>query len=131
MNAMESQIAQILDEIEEYRAANKALQDEIIIAKNIERQLHQEAEYISKETSLDPIKFLSTPIKFIEAARYLDMNNLAWIYSQLGFMIHGTVPPQNVAPQFQPPPMYPPPPYYGYPMMSMYGKKNYQGDSED
>eukprot|EP00826_Nyctotherus_ovalis_P041837 TRINITY_DN425_c0_g1_i4.p1 TRINITY_DN425_c0_g1~~TRINITY_DN425_c0_g1_i4.p1 ORF type:complete len:132 (-),score=36.84 TRINITY_DN425_c0_g1_i4:190-585(-) len=131
MNAMESQIVQITDEIEEHKVANKALHDEISLAGKVEKQLEQQAEAVGREAAFDSIKFLSSPTKFIEAARYLDVNNLAWIYNQLGFMIQRSVPPQSVASPYQASSMYSAASYYGYPMMPMYAKNPYQPETED
>eukprot|EP00826_Nyctotherus_ovalis_P061756 TRINITY_DN8823_c0_g1_i2.p1 TRINITY_DN8823_c0_g1~~TRINITY_DN8823_c0_g1_i2.p1 ORF type:complete len:153 (-),score=34.02 TRINITY_DN8823_c0_g1_i2:21-479(-) len=129
MHAMKSQIAQITDEIEEYKVSNKALQEEISHAKNVESKLKQQVDMMSKEAALSQIKFLSDPSKFVEAAKYLDVNSLAWIYSQLDFMVHG-MPTQSLPLPYQTP-MYPPAAYYGYPVMPMFSGKGYGGETED
>ena len=83
LNTMESQKAQAIDEIEELKASNKALQDEITLAKNTEEQLHKKADNLTKNTIPDQLKYINDPTKFVEAARYLNVNDLTWIYSQL------------------------------------------------
>ena len=131
LNTMESQKAQAIDEIEELKASNKALQDEITLAKNTEEQLHKKADNLTKNSIPDQLKYINDPTKFVEAARYLNVNDLTWIYSQLEFMMNSTIRPQNLPGPYPMQPIYSGNPYYAYPMMPMYDRRPYQGQTED
>ncbi len=128
-----------MDELEEVKAENKALQEELSAAKENEKQLKWKTEAIKggiKEVVPDATKVLSDPNKFVEAARFLNARDLSWLHYQLGLMMSGSMGMPHEPMPYQMPPMYPtPPPYYQYPMMPMYNNKppygSYHDETED
>ena len=126
IGAMQSQKEQILNEIEEIKAENKTMQEELKQSKEREKQLQSKVEF----TSTDKLKYekemllaLSDPQKFVEAAKSLDMRQLQWVNYQLGLMMNGSyampqqpqmtyqMPAPQMYPYYQYPPMMPPPMY--------------------
>jgi len=139
ISAMQSQRAQILDEVEEVKLANKALQEELSASREKEKQLQWKIEASQndkKNTEKDFVISLQNPHKFVEAARSLGMRQLQWVNYQLGLLVNSsyrmpTEPQMPISPYQMPPPqMYP---YYQYPMMPMYKGPygHYSDETED
>ena len=128
LGAMQSQRAQIQDEIEDTKLSNKAMQEELIKCKEKETQLHSKVETSQAEKAKmekDSLTTLSDPHKFVESAESLNTRQLQWLNYQLGLLVNGpyNVPPETpmpISPYQMPAPhpqMYQ---YYQYPMMQMY-----------
>lgn len=141
VNAMRTQLEQILAEIDELKTANKGMEEEMKKNQEKEKTLQEQIqndklEKIKLEQQL--IADLREPTKFLEAAKTMNPKDLNWINFQLGQMISSQIPmspmPQMQMPQY---PMVNPQqqmyPYYPYQMMPMYGRNypHYDNYNED
>lgn len=126
VSSMQSQKAQIVDEIEELKLTNKALQEELVASKEHEKQTQGEGKTGAKEATKskeEMLAALNDPNKFVEAAKSLNLRQLQWVNYQLGLMVNSgypQMPGEAMMPGQYPmaqPQMYP---YYQYPMMPMY-----------
>ena len=124
LKAMEAQNAQILNDIEKLKAANAAIQKQILLEKHTD---YKQKEDIMRKTA----ETFKDPSKFIESASYLDVNDLLWLYTQLGHMINKSIQEQHIMMPYQIPPMYGSMPSYQYPMIPMYNNSPLDDDIED
>ena len=109
------------------KTQNKALQEELSVAKENEKQLKWKAETAQGsigDTVPSAAKVLTDPNKFVESARLLNVRDLSWLHYQLGLMMNSAMGVPSDPMAYQMPPMYPPQ-YYQYPMAQMYSKGPY------
>lgn len=128
VRAMEAQKAQILDDIKKLKVSNASVQKEILLTKQTDFKLKED---FLKKQSVVKIESYKDPTKFVESARYLSVNDLLWLYTQLGHMINKSIQEQQVMMPYQMQGMYGPMGGYQYPMMPMYSRDLYEDDVED